>query len=62
MFNLNLSFQQPDPYDVFVLSYSSDVGILYKALEFNFSMIYKTTASYQPAIFPKIIHIISENL
>ena len=39
-----LSFQRPDPDDVFVLSYSSDVEILYKALEFTFSMINETTA------------------
>ena len=58
------SFQRSDPDDVFVLSYSSDVEILYKALKFTFSMIYmyKTTAKFQPVVFPKIIHNISENL
>ena len=55
-----LSFQRPDPYDVFVLSYMSDVEILYEALEFTFSMVYKTIAKYQSAVFPKIIYIISE--
>ena len=43
------SFQLPDPDDVFVLSYMSDVEILYKVLE-TFSMIYKTTAKYQPVV------------
>ena len=40
----------------------SDVEILYKALEFTFSMAYKTTAKYQPIVFPEIIYIISEML
>ena len=35
-----LSFQRPVPYDVFVLSFTSDVEILCKALEFTFAMIY----------------------
>ena len=39
-----LSFEQPDPYDVYVLSYMNDVEILYKAPEFTFSMTYKTIA------------------
>ena len=36
----------------------SDVEILYKALEFTFSMTYKTTgtAKYQPIVFPKSIY------
>ena len=54
------SFLRPDPYDVTVLSYMSDVEILYKALEFTFSMIYRTTAKFQPVVFPEIIYIISE--
>ena len=29
----------------------SDDGILYKVLEFTFSMIYKTTVKYQTAVF-----------
>ena len=28
-----------------------DVKILYKALEFTFSMVYKTTVKYQPVVF-----------
>ena len=54
------SFQRPDPYDVSVLSYMSDIEILYKALEFTFSIIYKTTAKFHPVVFPDIIYIISE--
>ena len=38
----------------------SDVEILYKALEFTFSIIYKATVRYQPVVFPEIIYIISE--
>ena len=30
-----LSFQEPDAYDVYVLSYISDLEILFKALEFS---------------------------
>ena len=41
-------------------SYKSDVEILYKALEFTFSIIYKATVRYQPVVFPEIIYIISE--
>ena len=44
------SFQLPDPNDVFVLSYTSDVEILYKVLEFTFTMIYRTSAKYQPVL------------
>ena len=29
----------------------SDVEILYKTLEFTFSMIYKTTVKYQKVVF-----------
>ena len=36
----------------------SDVEILYKALEFAFSMTYKTTAKYQPIVFPESIYSI----
>ena len=53
-------FQWPDPYDVSVLSYMSDVETLYKAHEFTFSMIYKTTAKFQSAVFLGTIYIISE--
>ena len=35
----------------------SDVEILYKALEFTFSMTYKTTAKYQPIVFPESITV-----
>ena len=52
-----LSFQRPD---VFVRSYTSDVEILYKALEFTFSMIYKTTVKYQPVVFSENVYIVSE--
>ena len=47
---------------MYVLSHISDVDveILYKALKVTFSMTYKTTAKYQPLVFPEIIHIISE--
>ena len=38
----------------------SDVESLYKALEFTFSMIYKTTVKYQPVLFSEAIYIISE--
>ena len=38
----------------------SDVEILYRALEFTFSMIYKTTVKYQTVVFSEIIYIISE--
>ena len=38
----------------------SDVKLLYKRLEFTFSMIYKTTAKYKPVVFTEIIYIISE--
>ena len=38
----------------------SDGEILYKALEFTFSMIYKTTIKYQPVVFSEIIYIIFE--
>ena len=40
----------------------SDVEILYKALEFTFSMIYKITVKYQTVVqfFSEIINIISE--
>ena len=38
----------------------SDVEILYKALELTFSMTYKTTAKYQPIVFPKSIYSIFE--
>ena len=48
------SFKRPDPYDVSVLSYMSDVEILHKSLEFTFSMIYKTTAKFQPVVFFQI--------
>ena len=36
----------------------SDVEILYKALEFTFSMTYKTTAKYQLIVFPESIYSI----
>ena len=39
-----------------------DFEILYKALEFTFAMIYKTTVKYQPVVFSEIIYIISEIL
>ena len=38
----------------------SDVEILYKALEFTFSMTYKTTAKYQPIVLPESIYSIFE--
>ena len=38
----------------------SDVEILYKVLEFTFSMIYKTTVKYQTAVFLGDHYIISE--
>ena len=34
------SFQRSDPDDVFVLSYSSDVEILYKTLKYLFNYIH----------------------
>ena len=43
---------------VYVLSHMSDVEILYKALEFTFSMTYKTTAKYQPIVVPESIYSI----
>ena len=55
-----LSFQRPDPYDVFVLPYMSGVEIVFKALVFTFSVIYKTTANYQSVVFPNIIFVVSE--
>ena len=45
------SSQRPGPYDVFVLYFMCDVEIMYQALEFTFTMIYKTTAKYQPVVF-----------
>ena len=44
----------------YVCCHMSDVEILYKALEFTFSMTYKTTAKYQPIVFPRLIYSISE--
>ena len=52
-------FQQPVSHDVFLLSNTSDVEILYQAHEFTFPMIYKTSAK-ELVVFPEIIYIISE--
>ena len=41
---------------IYVLSHMNDVEILYKALEFTFSMAYKITAKYQPIVFPENIY------
>ena len=57
-----IKFPTAIPYDVFVLSYMSDVEIQNKALEITFSIIYKTSAKYQPVVFPEISCIISRIL
>ena len=56
---MNVKFPTSIPYDVFVLSYMSDVETQNKALKFTFSIIYKTSAKYQPVVFPEISYIIS---
>ena len=40
----------------------SDEEIMHQALEFTFSMIYKTISKYQSVVFSEIIYIISEIL